>query len=130
MIEILKYKTFTITKVQDSLLDKFLECQRLPLQHIESHPQDSRGWRLLILIPAMILWNPGRGGESSVAQVKRRFRLFGELRFAELLSTSLEHTIASRSRKIAARKEEDLDSSAEMESQSHDAVIQLEELWS
>ena len=81
------------------LRDPFRSAWRLTLREItesqEDHVRSTRGWKLLMLLPRMLLYRPPRGGNASKQKLNQRFDDFAKGRWASLLEASRSSTEAA-----------------------------------
>ena len=90
----------------------FRSAMKLALQEIldgteaESHVRATRGWKLFLLLPRMLLFRPARGGLVPRKQLEARFKSFHDGRWIQLLnegavSSEKSHTQSARRRRRA-----------------------------
>ena len=64
--------------------------------------RSSRGWKLFLLLPRLLLHKPPRGGQVPKKQLQRRFESFTDGDWAHLLATSID--CASRAAQASSRR--------------------------
>ena len=63
--------------------ESFALCCAMPLKLLKVDPQNESAWKLLLLVPILLLQRESREGQSGRKDIER-FRLFKEERFGEL----------------------------------------------
>ncbi len=82
----------------------------LPLQQIQTHPQDEGGWALLLLFPLMVLGRLQRGGDAGHRDLRERCRRFESGDWQALLAefrTASEAAAAQAEHQRAVDEESD-----------------------
>ena len=86
----------------------YRSAMRVALTEIDQGRSDgdasrsSRGWKLFLLLPRLLLHKPPRGGQVPKKQLQRRFESFTEGEWAPLLATGIE--CASRASQASSRR--------------------------
>ena len=75
----------TVQSIPSKLKSLFQDCCSIPLSQLALDSSDVKAWKLLLLIPKMILTPLGRSGKSHTSGIKARYKLFLEYRWEELL---------------------------------------------
>ena len=68
--------TRSICRIPLCLRSLFQECCNIPLRKIEEDPSNDAGWKLLLLLPRMLLQLHARGGKVGNREVKARYQRF------------------------------------------------------
>ena len=85
-------------------------AMRIALQEIEAgfqsqnEERQSKGWKLFLLLPRMLLFRPHRGGLIPKQRLLDRFLLFSRGSWTELLIQSRDHAEAARTGSIRRRR--------------------------
>ena len=69
-----------------------------------SETRMTRGWKLFLLLPRLLLWRPVRGGLVSKKDLELRFRSFQTGQWRELLNTSASTTAKIHQRSVRRRR--------------------------
>ena len=76
----------TVTSIRDYLLALWNQALRIPLRCLASNISDEGAWKLLFLLPAMLLSKDSRrGGKKGSGDIKRKFRRFLDFNWKPLL---------------------------------------------
>ena len=75
----------TVRYVPPSLRSLFQECVQVAFAEIEANPSSETGWKLLLLIPPMILYPQKRGGKPGMKETKSTYKQFLEYKWESLL---------------------------------------------
>ena len=82
--EISGYIVSSVRQIKPSLRDSFAYCCATPLKLLVEDPRNESAWKLLLLIPRLLLQPESRGGQSGRKEVERRFKLFKDEKYGEL----------------------------------------------
>ena len=82
----------TIRNILSGLQTVFQDCCCIPLRKIEENPSSDLGWKLLLLLPRMLLQPHTRGGKVGQLEVKARYQRFLNFHWKELLHLQMTAT--------------------------------------
>ena len=77
----------TVKCIKPKLKSQFQDCCLIPLQRIRENPMDDEAWKLLFLLPRMILCPLSRGGKSKIKDIHCIYDKFLNFQWAELVHT-------------------------------------------
>ena len=89
--ELFRTRTAVLRSVPHFLRGPFRIALRTALAEAiaTEHVRRTRGWKLFLLLPRMLLSRPPRGGHVSKEKLRKRFELFSAGRWEELLADSV-----------------------------------------
>ena len=84
--DILSRCPHTVVGIKDHLKALWQQAVRVPLRALSSDISDESAWKLLFLLPSMLLMKDvQRGGKKGGGEIKRKFRRFLDFQWATLL---------------------------------------------
>ena len=75
----------SISNLPLCLRSLFQDCCSIPLRKIENDPSNDVGWKLLFLLPRMLLQPHVCGGKVGIREVKARYQRFLNFHWKELI---------------------------------------------
>ena len=75
----------SIRRIPLCLRSLFQECCNIPLRKIEEDPSNDAGWKLLLLLPKMLLQPHARGGKVGNREVKARYQRFLNFHWKDMI---------------------------------------------
>lgn len=75
----------TVRRIAPSLKSSFQYCCTVALERIESDPSDDNGWKLLLLIPRMLLQSNQHGGKLGIKEAKSLYHKFLDYQWEQLV---------------------------------------------
>ena len=82
----------SVHSITPSLRTLLQECCSIPLRKIEEDPSCDLGWKLLLLLPRMILQPQVRGGKVGVRDTKARYQRFIHFHWRELIQFQKDYS--------------------------------------
>ena len=81
-----------VQKNKPAMKDNFLDCCSVAFRKIRNNPTDETGWKLLLLIPRMVLRPLTRGGKAKLPVMQSMYKQFRNFQWEDLLSSGREDT--------------------------------------
>ena len=81
-----------VQKIKPAMKDNFLDCCSVAFRKIRNNPTDETGWKLLLLIPRMVLRPLTRGGKAKLPVMQFMYKQFRNFQWEDLLSGGREDT--------------------------------------
>ena len=82
----------TVQKIKPAMKANSLDCCSVAFRKIRNDPTDERGWKLLLLIPRMVLRQLTRGGKAKLSVMQSMYKQFHNFQWEDLLSSGTEDT--------------------------------------
>ena len=82
----------TVQKIKPAMKANFLDCCSVAFRKIRNDPTDETGWKLLLLIPRMVLQPLTRGGKAKLSVMQSMYKQFRNFQWEDLLSSGREDT--------------------------------------
>ena len=94
----------SVQQIASCLKSTFQDCCAIPLRKLESNPNDSAAWKLLFLIPRMLL-QPGRGEkQSGIKKAMQLQQKFLNFQWEELIQLEKPSAVSKPSRLAQEQK--------------------------
>ena len=91
----------SIRRIPSYLRSLFQECCKIPLRKIEEEPSNDTGWKLLMLLPRMLLQPHARGGKVGNKEVKARYQCFLNFHWKDMVQLNAFGNRGSKSNALS-----------------------------
>ena len=91
----------SIRRIPSCLRSLFQECCKIPLRKIEEEPSNDTGWKLLMLLPRMLLQPHARGGKVGNKEIKARYQGFLNFHWKDMVQLNAIGNRGSKSNALS-----------------------------